>query len=360
VSQGPSVPPSNDELRPHLSSHPPTPLEPPLTGRLARVDRGAVDVLLEGTHERVRAELGPAVKSAAAADASQQPVVGDRVSLRTLDEGRRLVHSIHPRGTAITRASVTPGSSQRQVLAANMDLVAVIEPVNAAPRPGRIERLLALGWESGAQPLLVLTKADLAVDLDASIEVARDNAPGVDVIICSSAWADGVAMLRERLLTGTVVAFIGPSGAGKSTLVNLLAQHPVMETAEVRSDHRGRHTTVHRELIVLPGGAMVIDTPGLRSVGLASSEALDQVFADLEELATACRFSDCVHETEPGCAVLSAIETGVLDERRLVSWRKLQREAAWLERRADARLRAAERAKWRTRARELRSQQIRP
>jgi ribosome biogenesis GTPase / thiamine phosphate phosphatase len=340
---------------------PPVPtVERVLTGRLARVDRGAVDVLLDSTATRVRADLGHTVLSDAASDASLQPVVGDEVLLRRLDDQRLLVDSLRPRRTAITRASVSPGSSQRQVLAANVDLVAVVEPVDAAPKPGRIERLLALAWESGARPLVVLTKCDLTSDLDAVVQVAVENAPGVDVVTCSANWDDGVTALRTRLTDSCTIAFIGASGAGKSTLVNLLAGDTVMETAEVRSDHRGRHTTVHRELIVLPGGAMVIDTPGLRSVGLASTEALDQVFADLEDLATACRFSDCAHETEPGCAVLSAIETGVIDERRLTSWRKLQREAAWLERRADARLQAAERAKWRARSRELRARPLRP
>ena len=332
----------------------------PLTGRLARVDRGAVDVLLDSTHQRARAELGHAVLSAALADASLQPVVGDDVMLRQLDDSRLLVDALQPRRTAITRASVSPGSSQRQVLAANIDIVAVVEPVDANPKPGRVERLLALAWESGAQPLVVLTKCDLAKDLEAVIAMARDSAPGVDVLVCSSAWEEGVDTLQERLKPGCVIAFIGASGAGKSTLVNLLAGDTVMETAEVRTDHRGRHTTVHRELVVLPGGAMVIDTPGLRSVGLASTEALEQVFSDVEELATACRFADCAHETEPGCAVLSAIETGVIDERRVTSWRKLQREAAWLERRADARLMAAERAKWRARSRQLRARPLRP
>ena len=354
------MPTSNEGLRPPEPVGRQAPPDPQLTGRLARVDRGAVDVLLTVTHDRVRADLGHTVLSAAAVDTAAQPVVGDDVLLRQLDDGRLLVDAVQPRRTAITRASVSPGSSQRQVLAANVDLVAVVEPVDAAPKPGRVERLLALAWESGAQPLVVLTKCDLANDLEQVLEVARDSAPGVDVVMCSSAWVDGVDALRERLRRDGVIAFIGASGAGKSTLVNLLAGEPLMETAEVRTDHRGRHTTVHRELLVLPGGAMVIDTPGLRSVGLASTDALDLVFSDVEELATACRFSDCAHETEPGCAVLSAIETGVIDERRLTSWRKLQREAAWLERRTDARLQAAERAKWRARSRELRARPLRP
>ena len=338
---------------------PPVPIPDLTSGILARVDRGAADVWLPdvaspGHEHHVRADLGHRVLTDAAADSERQPVVGDDVRVHRLPEGRWVVDALLPRRTAITRASVAPGSSQRQVLAANVDVVAVTEPVNAAPKPGRVERLLALAWESGAVPLVLLTKADLARDIDDATATVAATAPGVEVIACSATTGHGIDIFASILAEGTTVAFVGPSGAGKSSLVNALAGSMVMDVGEVRSDHRGRHTTVHRELVVLPTGARVIDTPGLRTLGLASAESLDQVFADLEEFASGCRFGDCQHDTEPGCGVTSAIEAGVLDARRLESWRKLQREAAWLERRHDARLRAQERAKWKSLSKQMR------
>jgi ribosome biogenesis GTPase len=310
------------------------------TARVARVDRGAVDLLTAGG--RLRATLSATLTSAAAADPERQPCVGDYVRLAILSDGRHVVDDVLPRRTAITRASVSPGSSHRQVLATNVDLVAVAEPFDAAPNLGRVERLLALAWDSGATPVVVATKADRAGDfLDAWVRALRSAAPGVTVAQTSARQGD-VAELAPLVAPGATMAIIGPSGVGKSTLVNALAGAQVMVTQEIRADGRGRHTTVHRELHVLPNGSIVIDTPGLRTLGLADADALEQVFSDLEALATACRFSDCAHDTEPGCAVLSAVDAGVLDERRLRSWRKLQREADYQARRTDARLQRAE------------------
>ena len=335
------------------------------SGVLARVDRGAADVLVTSPPSspelrlpdvRLRAEFGHHVLAEAAADPARQPVVGDDVALRRLPEGRWMVDAVLPRRTAITRASVSPGSSYRQVLAANVDVVAVTEPVDASPKPGRVERLLAVAWESGATPVVLMTKCDLAINLDDAVSTVKLSAPGVDVVPCSVPRGDGLAVLASLLAPHSTAAFIGPSGAGKSSLVNALAGEQVMAIGDVRSDHRGRHTTEHRELIVLPNGARVIDTPGLRNIGLTTPDALDQVFVDVEEFAASCRFADCQHLTEPGCAVHSAIEAGLLDSRRLDSWRKLQREAAWLERRHDARKRAEERAKWKARSKQMRGQ----
>ena len=310
------------------------------TARVARVDRGAVDLLT--TQGRLRATVSPALLALATHDPARQPCVGDFVRVRELVDGRRVVDDVLPRRTAITRASVAPGSSQRQVLATNVDLVAVAEPFDAAPNLSRVERLLALAWDSGATPVVVATKTDRAGDFcHAWLQDLAGAAPGV-VVAATSAKHDDVGELAALVAPGVTLAVIGPSGVGKSSLVNALAGAEVMVTRAIRSDRRGRHTTVHRELHVLPDGSIVIDTPGLRTLGLADADALEQVFSDLEALATACRFNDCVHQTEPGCAVLSAIEAGVLDERRLRSWRKLQREADYQARRADARLREAE------------------
>lgn len=324
--------------------------------RISRVHRGAVDVIT-ATGE-LRAELSAPVAAQGAADPSLLPCVGDLCIVSFPPEVRVL--DVLPRKSAVTRASVTPGSSHRQVLAANVDVLAVVEPLSSAPVLGRIERLLALAWESGAAPVVVLSKSDLDPDPDEWVREVSGVAPGAPVIAVSQRTGDGIDELRHVAQPGAVLAFVGPSGAGKSTLVNALANIEVMDTAEIRDDGRGRHTTTHRELILLPDGSLVIDTPGLRSVGLATAEALDHVFNDIAELAAQCRFNDCVHETEPGCAITEAIETGELPERRLQSWRKLQREADYQERRTNARLRAAERDLWKQRTKEMRQRGNRP
>ncbi|MDN3355166.1 ribosome small subunit-dependent GTPase A [Actinomadura sp. DC4] len=297
-------------------------------GRVARVDRGRCDVLTR--HGEVQA-----------AWRGDPPCAGDWVALR----GGR-VGAILPRRTSFVRGGVArqsrgglSGDSQSQVLAANVDVAFIVEPAVPDASQGRIERLLALAWQSGATPYVVITKADLANDLPYLIEAVKAAAPGVDVHAVSAMTGDGLDAVRA-LATGTSV-LLGPSGAGKSTLVNALAGQQVMRTQEIRaSDGRGRHTTTHRELVAVPGG-LIIDTPGVRRVGLYDvDEGLAQAFSDVEDLAAECRFSDCAHETEPGCAVLLAVESGDLPERRLTGWRRLRREAEWIASRTDARLRS--------------------
>ena len=341
----------------HVVPNEPTPAPGTVLGRISRVHRGECDVLTP--IGELRAEIAQPVKAAAATDPENAPAVGDLCILQGESPHSRLIDLL-PRRTAVTRASVTPGSSHRQVLAANVDILAAVEPLNSAPAVGRIERLLALAWESGAAPVVLLSKCDLDPDPQQWVREVAAAAPGSPVIAVSQRDGTGIEELRELLGPGRILGFVGPSGAGKSSLVNALAGESVMATAEIRQDGRGRHTTVHRELVVLPDGSLVIDTPGLRSVGLASPEALDQVFADLTGFAEFCRFNDCSHETEPGCAVQEAIEMGELAERRLLSWRKLQREAAYQERRTNARLRAAEREMWKQRSREMRQRGGRP
>jgi ribosome biogenesis GTPase len=306
-----------------------TPYDGLVPGRVARVDRGRCDVLTE--HGEIQA-----------AWRCEPPCAGDWVALR----GRNQVAAILPRRTVFVRGGVAresrgglSGDSQGQVLAANVDVALVVEPASPDTSLGRIERLLALAWQSGAVPYVVITKADLAADLPGLIEAVTAAAPGADVHAVSAVTGAGVDAVRG-LATGTSV-LLGPSGAGKSTLVNALAGEDVMRTQEIRaSDGRGRHTTTHRELVVVPSG-LVIDTPGVRRVGLYDvDEGLAQAFSDVEDLAAECRFSDCAHDTEPGCAVLLAVESGDLPERRLAGWRKLRREAAWMVSRTDARLRA--------------------
>ena len=325
--------------------------------RVSRVDRGACDALAAAGPMRLT--FAGSLLSAAAADPVSAPCVGDWVAARTWADGRVTAEAVLPRRTTFVRATVTPGQSTGQVLATNVDLAVVVEGLHPEPDLGRIERFLALAWESGATPLVVLTKADLVPD---AAEVRADvsaAAPGVEVLAVSAETGEGMADLGAYVQQGATLAFLGPSGAGKSTLTNALSGATVMTTRALRADGKGRHTTVHRELVLLPGGGLVIDTPGLRSVGLTDvSESLDLVFADIDELAQHCRFSDCVHETEPGCAVREALETGALPERRWESYLKLQREARWMAMRHDARLKAEERARWKRVTKEYRARDV--
>jgi ribosome biogenesis GTPase len=330
--------------------------------RVARVDRGSAEVIAADGHRRV--PFAARVRRAAADDPVELPCVGDWAALAPLPGGD--VHGadlqlqrVLPRRTAIVRGGVArdsrgglSGDSKGQVLAANVDLVFVAEPARHGPDAadlGRVERLLALAWESGGTPVVLITKSDLAGDdLPVLLDEVALAAPGVDVHAVSALAGEGVEIVRGHLAGSRTAVVLGPSGAGKSTLVNALAGEEVMPTQQVRAgDGRGRHTTVHRELIPLPGGGLIIDTPGIRRVGLYDmGDGVDRVFADVDELAERCRFSDCSHETEPGCAVLAAVAAGELPERRLASWRKLQREAAWMASRTDARLRNEQARKW--------------
>ena len=325
------------EFTPYADAHVPA--------RVSRIDRGACDAL--GAEGPMRLTFAGAVMSAAAADPVSTPCVGDWVAARAWSDGRVTAEAVLPRRTAFVRASVTPGTSHGQVLAANVDLAVVVEGLHPESDIGRIERFLALAWESGATPLVVLTKSDLVPDAEQVRADVALAAPGVDVLVVSAETGEGLDAFESYVAPGRTLALLGPSGAGKSTLTNALSGATVMATRALRADGKGRHTTAHRELIVLPGGGLVVDTPGLRSVGLTDvSESLDLVFADVEALAEQCRFGDCAHETEPGCAVREALESGELPERRWASYVKLQKEARWMAMRQDARLRSEERAKW--------------
>jgi ribosome biogenesis GTPase len=248
------------------------------------------------------------------------------------------------------------------VLAANVDTVLIAMPVIPEPKPALVERLIALAWDSGATPVVVVTKTDLSPEASAIVADVAEAAPGVDVVPVNIVAEDGLSALSPYLAAGTTVCVLGRSGAGKSSLVNALMGDEVLATADIRSDGKGRHTTSHRELFVLPGGTVVIDTPGLRSAGLwVSEESLERTFADIDELVAGCHFTDCAHRTEPGCAVLLAVADGRLPQRRLDSWHKLQREARRIASRTDARLRAETRRAWVIAHKEVRrSGRIRP
>lgn len=321
-------------------------LDPDLQpGRVARADRGVCTVLT--STGALRASLAGSLLTTAGRDPVELPCAGDWVVVRTWPDGRISAEAVLPRRAAVVRRTAGKDSSG-QVLAANVEAVAVVEPVDPSPEPNRIERLLSLAWQSGAQPLVVLTKADLAPDPAAVARQIVDAAPGLEVLTVSAAQGTGLAPLAPLVASGRTLALLGPSGSGKSTLVNALAGVVVMGTQQVRhADGKGRHTTTHRALVPLPGGGAVLDTPGLRAVGLLDgSDGLDQAFADVAALVADCRFADCAHETEPDCAVQAALASGELSTRRWESWRKLQRELAHEARRKDARLAAEERHRW--------------
>ncbi|MBW8482577.1 ribosome small subunit-dependent GTPase A [Actinomadura parmotrematis] len=308
--------------------------------RVAAVDRGRCDVITPGGPQR--AALDPALPTG---DPAAAPCTGDWGALRAGDPP--VLAALLPRRTAIVRSAAS-GASRGQVLAANVDTVAIAVSLETRLALGRVERLLALAWESGARPVVVLTKADRSPDPDAAAAQVAEAAPGADVVTVSAATGQGVDV-AAAVLTGTVV-LLGPSGAGKSTLGNALLGADLLATGAVRdADGKGRHTTVRRELLPLPGGGVLIDTPGLRGVGLFdAAEGVQRAFAEIEELAEGCRFGDCGHDTEPGCAVQAAIAAGALPPRRLDSYRKLVRENERIAARSDARL-AAERAnRWKT------------
>lgn len=242
---------------------------------------------------------------------------------------RERIAAVLPRRTAFVRDR-SGGETAAQVVAANVDRVFLVCGLDQAPSSARLERYLALAWQSGAVPIVVLAKSDTrsASELAGALEWARSIAIGVDVRVVSAVTGQGLEELaNNHLAPGRTVALLGPSGAGKSSLVNALAGHELMPTGETRRDGKGRHTTTHGQLLVVPGWGVLLDTPGMRGLGLwDATDGLAHTFADLEKLANGCRFSDCQHGSEPGCAVNAAISDGTLDPVRLESWRKLQRE----------------------------------
>ncbi len=300
----------------------------------------------------VRADIAPVTSP----DPLRWVCTGDWVGLDPSGDPA-LVRALLPRRTAIVR-NTSSKRSEGQVLAANVDQVVVAVSLAAELDLGRVERFLALAWESGARPLLVLTKCDLVPEpgLGHLVEDAALAAPGVTVLAVSAATGEGMDLLAEALAGGTSV-LIGQSGAGKSTLTNVLVGSDAQDVRAIRdADGKGRHTTTTRDLLPLPGGGVIIDTPGVRGVGMWDAEAgVAQVFSEIEELAGACRFHDCAHTAEPGCAVLGAVEDGTLQQRRLDSYRKLLRENAWIASRTDARMRAEQRREWKQRSAEGRA-----
>ena len=276
------------------------------------------------------------------------PAVGDWVALRQREgQDRDVIQAVLPRRTAFVRRAAGV-RAVAQVLAANVDTVFLVMGLDGDFNPRRLERALVLAWESGAEPVVLLNKADVASDLEARRAEIEAVAAGVPVCVIAAKHGEGLEAIAAWLVPGRTVVLLGSSGVGKSTLVNRLLGHEKQRTHEVReSDQRGRHTTTHRELIELPGGALLIDTPGLRELQLWSDgSGLEAAFEDIGALATACRFTDCGHGSEPGCAVRAAVEERQLHPARLASYLKLQAELRALEIREDPLRRRAERGRW--------------
>jgi ribosome biogenesis GTPase / thiamine phosphate phosphatase len=305
--------------------------------RVSRVDRGGVSLITDTGLQT----------ATLAGRLFHQPdahiAVGDWV---VLQDSR--VIAILPRRTVLQRSDAG-SETVEQAIAANVDVVFVVASLAAKLRPGRIERYLALVWSSGAEPVLVLNKADACPDLEAAVRAATAVATGVRVHTVSAQDGSGMDALAAECAGNRTCALVGPSGVGKSTIINYLTGTDSVATGAVRDDGKGRHTTTWRELVPLPGGGALLDTPGLR--GLSLWDGGDGTFTDIAELAGQCRFTDCQHRTEPGCAILAAIAAGTLDADRLQRYRKMQREQAWLEERKDARARAERTAELRANAR---------
>ncbi|GAB6903839.1 ribosome small subunit-dependent GTPase A [Kineosporia succinea] len=287
----------------------------------------------------VRAGWGGGLLGAVHDDPDAAPTTGDRVRLRFWPDARVTVEAVEPRRTLLTRADAD-GSARRQTLAANVDVVAVVEGLVPDPDRNRIARLLTLAWASGAQPVVILTKADREPEA-ARIATELEAVSACPVHAVSSTDGTGLDEVRALFAGGRTVALLGASGVGKSSLVNALSGENVMHVSALRRDGKGRHTTVTRELHAVAGG-WVVDGPGLRSVGINSGLGLQETFADVTELAASCRFSDCTHAVEPGCAVIAAIGNGELDPDRLDSFRALVAEGFRQEARRDVRLRHEE------------------
>jgi ribosome biogenesis GTPase len=313
-------------------------------GRIAVEHRGAYVVLTaEG---ELWAETSGAFRHRASGR-HELPCVGDWVALDArVDEGRATIHHVLPRRTSFSR-NVAGFETDEQVLAANIDVAFLIAALNADLNMRRLERYLTMAWASGAQPVVVLSKADLCPDLDDALRQVHAVALGVPVHVTSVVTGEGVDELRAYLTGERTAVLLGSSGAGKSSLINELVGESLQVVQEIREDGRGRHTTTRRELVVLASGGVLIDTPGLRELQLWNeADGLDTAFGDITDLAAGCRFRDCRHEQEPGCAVKEALAAGTLERGRYDGFKKLERELHYLHVKQDRRAAANERRKW--------------
>jgi ribosome biogenesis GTPase len=284
-----------------------------------------------------------------AASSADYPAVGDWLALEPVADGQAALRAVLSRTSRFARGEERGGGEvHQQMVAAHVDTVIIVAALDNDLNLRRLERTLALAWASGADPVLLLNKADLCDDVVARLGEVREIASGAPVLVASALRAEGLEALDAWMGPGRTVVLLGSSGVGKSTITNQLLGEERQAVRDVREDDaRGRHTTTARELFQLPGGGLLIDTPGMRSMGLwDADDGLDRTFTDIEAFAADCRFTDCTHEVEPGCAVLAAIERGDLAADRLRARRKLQRELGVVTLQNDARARHAESRRW--------------
>lgn len=328
---------------PFFSQHVDT-TEELIPARVAEEQRGAYVLF---------AESGPLDAAVAGrmmhkADAREDyPAVGDWVLAQPLPhEAKAVIHRVLPRRTKLSRKAAGTQVAE-QIIVANVDTVFVVASLNQELNARRFERYLSVIWESGARPVVVLNKADLAADRETQARETERSVLAADVHVTSAATGEGLAEVARYIERGRTVAFVGSSGVGKSSLVNRLLGRDVQAVHGLNAYGKGSHTTTSREMVLVPGGGLIIDTPGLRELGLWDAESgLGRAFADVESLAETCAFSDCTHVSEPGCGVQGALRGGRLDRARYESYRKLQREQLFIESKRDAGLRNAQKEKW--------------
>ena len=325
-------------------------------GRVAVQHRGAYGLYTGDPSNSLLLSAEVAGRLLHEGETADLPAVGDWVAYQPIPgEDKGIIQAVLPRRTKFSRKTAL-SAAEEQVVAANVDVVFLVMALTALDlKPRRLERYLTMAWESGAEPVIVLTKKDLCDDLDAALAEVSPVAYGVPIEVVSNVTGEGVEELRKYTAGNRTIALLGSSGVGKSTLVNRLLGEERLATKEIReSDGRGRHTTTHRELVPLPEGGLVLDTPGMRELQLWSAEeGIGASFGDVEELVAQCRFNDCGHDSEPGCAVRAAIADGTLPAERFESYEKLQRELEMLARRQDKRAQSEARKE---RARFARSQ----
>ncbi|MFC5733055.1 ribosome small subunit-dependent GTPase A [Cytobacillus gottheilii] len=285
-----------------------------------------------------------------ATEREDYPAVGDWVAVKEMSgENRGIIHRLLPRKSKFSRKAAGV-STEEQIVATNVDTIFLVNSLNEDLNVRRIERYLLLSWESGANPVIVLTKSDLCSDLASKIAQIESVALGVPVISVSVVTEEGLDQLTSYLQQGKTVALLGSSGVGKSTLTNFFLGNEKQKVQEIRgTDDKGRHTTTHRELVLLPNGGILIDTPGMRELQLWDSDhGVSESFSDIEKAAMDCKFRDCQHEKEPGCAVKAKIKAGEIEKARLNSYKKLLRELAYLDRKQDKRAQAEQKKLWKS------------
>lgn len=313
-----------------------------MPGRVMTQHRGHYRVLTEdGEVEGINA--GRLYYEASSEDL---PAVGDWVLMAPVQgEAKGVIHHVLPRKSKFIR-KMAGNTMEGQVVAANFDYVLIVTALNQNFNVKRLERYLTIAWDSGAEPIVVLSKADLCEDVEAKVAEVESVAFGVKVYAISSLEGQGISHIEKYCMKGKTAVVMGSSGVGKSTLINTLSEEEVLKVNAAREDDdRGRHTTTHRELVTLKNGGMIIDTPGMRELGLwqdESDHSIQDVFSEIEALARECRFGDCTHHGEPGCAVEAAIEAGDIQPERLESYHKLQKELAYIERKKNQRIRMEE------------------